>query len=160
MKRALVTLLVAALAAGCSDSGPQPNELAPHPVHGKVMYDGKPAAGVIVTLIPSDAPMVPHIPRNPQSVTTPDGTFALSTFADGDGAPEGGYQVVFRWPGEKNAKAEGEAQEDTDRLMGWYDGTHSTLTCRVKPGRNDLPTFNLPKVDRPPPASRGVPGRN
>ncbi|HEY1189814.1 MAG TPA: hypothetical protein VGE74_19350 [Gemmata sp.] len=159
-RAALLLFPFVLLVAGCSSSAPEPNALLPHPVRGKVMYDGKPAVGVVVTFIPSDAPMVPHIPHNPRGVTGADGTFALTTFAEGDGAPEGGYQIVFRWPGEKNLQAEGEAQEDTDRLMGWYDGTHSTLTHRVKSGSNDLPPFNLPKVDKPPPFSKGVPGRN
>jgi hypothetical protein len=34
-------------------------------------------------------------------VTGPDGSFTLSTYGDGDGAPQGGYQVVLLWPPEQ-----------------------------------------------------------
>src|SRR5215208_2481339 len=98
MPMRLSRLLVPAallLAAGCgsSDGG----AVVPHPVAGRVMYDGKPAVGVVVTLLPTDAPMVPRIPQNPHAVTGPDGRFAISTFAEGDGAAEGGYQVILTW---------------------------------------------------------------
>ena len=83
------------LAIGCSGSD---NAVVPHPVSGKVVYDGRPAVGVEVTLIPGDAPMVPRIPRNPHGVTGLDGRFAITTFTEGDGAAEGGYQIVLTWP--------------------------------------------------------------
>ena len=146
------------LAAGCS--GPE-QKVVPHPVSGRVMYDGQPAAGVEVTLIPTDAPMVPLIPRNPRGVTGPDGKFHISTFSDGDGAAEGGYQIVLFWPAAKKTGEDEYLEEmDSDRLLGWYDGTHSNLTIRVKPGPNEIPVLNLPRVVKPPPESQGVPGRN
>ena len=63
-----------------------------------MFYDGKPAAGVQVFLFPTAAPMVPDIPANPHGVTGPDGRFTIGTYADGDGAAEGSYQVVLFWP--------------------------------------------------------------
>ena len=101
-----------------------------------------------------------RIPRNPHATTGDDGTFSIGTFTEGDGAAEGGYQIVFTWPGETDENAEGEAKQDVDRLKGWYDAKHSTLNIRVTAGENALPTFNLPKVTQPPPASTGIPGRN
>jgi hypothetical protein len=154
--------LVAALLAGCS--GPKTADLTPHPVTGKVTYDGKPAAGVKVTLVPTDAPMVPKIPQNPHAVTRADGTFAVTTFTDGDGAAEGGYQLVLTWPpdpAEKAAKADSSDEaQDADRLMGWYDPLHTTLSVRVKPGANEVPPINIAKIAGPPPVAQGVPGRN
>jgi hypothetical protein len=157
--RLLRVLFPAALvvAVGCSGSEAT---VVPHPVSGRVMYDGKPAVGVVVTLLPSDAPMVPRIPQNPHAVTGADGRFTITTFAEGDGAAEGGYQVVLIWPPARDEKSESEEQKDVDQLLGWYDGTHSTLSVRVKPGPNELPTYNLRKVSQPPPVSQGVPGRN
>jgi hypothetical protein len=159
MVRSLL-LVVALGAAGCSAPAPAPNPGASQPVRGRVIYDGKPAAGVAVTLLPIDAPMVPQIPHNPRAVTGADGTFVLGTFTDTDGAAEGGYQILLHWPGEKNEKAEGEGEEDTDRLKGWYDGLHSQLNYRVKPGENAIPDLVLPKVTAAPPPSAGIPGRN
>jgi hypothetical protein len=161
--RLLLTLLPAALiaGAGCSSDNPENAPVVPQPVTGKVIYDGKPAEGVEVTFVPTDAPMTPRIPRNPHGVTAADGTFTLTTFQDGDGAAEGGYLVVLKWPGVPDENAEGgEAAEVPDKLRGWYDGTHSQLTYRVVPGENAVPEFKLPKVVAPPKAAQGVPGRN
>lgn len=159
MVRSLLLLLTLG-AVGCSSSAPAPNPAGSQAVRGKVIYDGKPAAGVQVTLLPTDAPMVPQIPHNPRGVTAADGTFVIGTFTDTDGAAEGGYQIILVWPGEKNPNAEGEGEEDTDRLKGWYDALHSQLNVRVKAGDNTIPDLNLAKVTRPPPPSSGIPGRN
>jgi hypothetical protein len=144
--------------AGCGggDDGP----VVPQPVTGKVYYDGKPAVGVKVFLIPTDAPMVPRIPQNPHGITGPDGSFSITTFKDGDGAAEGGYQVVLMWPPDESKRGTADEESETDRLQGWYDGTHSTLNVRIKAGTNDIPTYNLPKRTQPPQPSQGVPGRN
>jgi hypothetical protein len=161
MRCVLFLVPAALLAAGCpAASNLEDQPVVPHPVTGTVLYDGKAAAGVIVTLIPSDAPMVPRIPRNPSAMTKEDGTFAITTFTQGDGAAEGGYLVVLKWPGELDENAEGEAKQETDRLKGWYDIKHSSFNIRVEAGTNALPTFNLPKVTQPPPSVFGVPGRN
>ena len=160
MRHGVLLIAVAALtAAGCAN-GPDNGPVVPHPVSGKVMYDGKPAAGVQVTLIPGDAPMVPRIPRNPHGITGSDGRFTITTFTEGDGAAEGGYQVVLVWPKPEDETSDLEEHVDADRLLGGYDATHSTLNVRVKSGDNELPTFNLRKVTQPPAASEGVPGRN
>lgn len=152
-------VLVAALVAGCAGGG-NDGPVVVHPVSGKVMYDGKPAEGVEVTLLPTDAPMVPRIPRNPHAVTGPDGRFSISTFAEGDGAAEGGYQVILVWPPAKGATSETEEAQDSDRLLGWFDAMHSTLSVRVKAGANEIPVINAVKQTQPPPATQGIPGRN
>ncbi|MCE9565602.1 MAG: DUF4198 domain-containing protein [Planctomycetes bacterium] len=158
--RILVLLLpgVSLLAIGCSAADSQ--VVVPQPVTGKVVYDGQPAAGVRVTLIPTDAPTVPRIPHNPYGVAGADGTFSLTTFQEGDGAAEGDYQIVLSWPAEQTKKSEREEVEDPDRLLGWYDPTHSKLSLRVTAGQNVVPLIKLPKVSQPPPISQGVPGRN
>ena len=169
MRRTTVLVpLLAALLSGCSEQ--KPADLTPHSVTGKVTYDGKPAVGVKVTLLPIDAPGVPKIPQNPHAVTKADGTFAITTFAAGDGAAEGGYQLVLAWPVDPEERAaraaKGEKVEssdeaqDADRLMGWYDPLHSSVNVRVKPGANTVPAINIPKLTAPPPVSQGVPGRN
>ena len=147
--------LALAAALGC---GGAPEKIPTHPVSGQVKYAGKPAAGVKVFLYPTSAPVVPEIPTHPYGVTGSDGRFTLSTYGDGDGAPEGGYQVILLWPPET---AEGEeAGADADRLLGWYDVKHSALTVQVKPGENALPPFDLPARTTPAGESPGVPGRN
>lgn len=157
---ALLLPAVVLLAAGCGQSGP--TGVAVHPVSGQVLYDGKPVAGVEITLLPTDAPMVPAIPRNPRAVTGADGRFTIGTFGEADGAGEGGYQIICHWP--KTAPgAEMEEEVDPsedDRLLRWYDPLHSKFNVRVKPGDNVIPTLKLDKHSQPPPKSEGVPGRN
>lgn len=159
--RFVMTLIPAAVlaVAGCgtSDKG-----VVARPLSGQVLYDGQPVAGVEVTLLPTDAPMVPSIPRNPHATTGPDGRFAIGTFAESDGAAEGGYQILCHWP-KTSPGAEGEEEVDTaldDRLLGWYDAMHSKLSVRVKADGNDPLVIKLDRHSQPPPKSEGIPGRN
>ncbi|MFQ3593853.1 MAG: hypothetical protein SNJ82_11800 [Gemmataceae bacterium] len=141
-------------AIGCGNSAPVPT----YPTSGSVIYDGKPAKGVQVFLLPTSAPIVPQVPQNPYGITDELGRFRLTTYGDFDGAAEGGYQVVLLWPDENAAEeAEGASQ---DRFLGWYDATRSQLTVNIKTGINELPAFKIPKVTRPPEELKGVPGRN
>jgi hypothetical protein len=148
-------VLAIVAAAGCDSQSNA--RVAVHPVSGKITYGGKPAAGVRVYFYPTSAPGVPEIPANPHGVTGPDGTFTLSTYGEGDGAAEGGYQVVLFWPPEAK---EDEETADSDRLLGWYDVAHSKLTAEVKPGPNEIPVIQIPVATRSPEMLEGVPGRN
>jgi hypothetical protein len=145
---------VVVAAVGCAGGSDQATV---YPVRGKVVYDGKPAAGVKVYFNPAEGPRAPGVPANPSAVTGPDGTFSLTTLTDGDGAPEGNYQVILLWP------AEGEEGGDVggpDRLLGWYEASRSKLSVTVKPGDNDVPTIQVPAVKKPPGEMKGVPGKN
>jgi hypothetical protein len=147
-------LLMALAAVGCGG----PARVNCHPVSGQVLYDGRPAAGVQVFLMPTSAPMVPQVPKNPNAVTDSDGRFRLSTYGKEDGAAEGGYQVVLFWP-PPSADPEDE-ESNSDRLLGWYNPSRSQLTAQIKAGENQLPVIRIPPISRPPQASQGVPGRN
>lgn len=140
--------------AGC---GPAKPPIEPYPVKGRVLYVDQPAAGVVVFLLPVTAPVVPDIPSNPRGVTDANGEFSLSTFGEGDGAPEGSYVLVMRWPPDAS---EGRGEGDQDKFLGWYDGAHSKLNVRVKAGENVVPTIKVDRITAPPHVSRGVPGKN
>jgi len=147
-------LAVALAVTGCDSSPPK---VPVHPVSGQILYDGKPAVGIEVFLYPTSAPTVPEIPAHPHGTTGPDGRFTLGTYAESDGAPEGGYQVVLYWSA---AKSEDEETKE-DRLLGWYTVARSKLTATVKPGSNELPPIQLPVMKLPPSAAgTGIPGRN
>ena len=160
MRYAWLFIPTVLLLAGCGKSDSE--AVVVHPVSGQVVYDGKPVAGVEITLLPTDAPMVPIIPRNPRAVTDGEGRFVIGTFTESDGAAEGGYQIICHWP--KTAPgAESEEEIDPsedDRLLRWYDPMNSKFSVRVKPGENIVPRLQLVKHLQPPPKSDGIPGRN
>jgi len=137
-------LIVSGLCAagGCSSSSPHDikNPKAVHPVVGKVFVSNKPAVGAFVLLVPvNDAAENPD-PR-PRAEVKEDGTFALSTYKDSDGAPVGDYVVTIRWPG--GVRPDG-SEEPADKLMGRYsDAATTKLRATVKEGPNEFPRFDL-----------------
>lgn len=153
MKRVLIVMALGLVGCG-APGGP----VVTHPVSGAVAYDGKPAAGVRVYLVPTSAPMVPDVPQNPYGVTDDAGRFKLTTYKDADGAAEGGYQIVLMWP-KGQLGDEGENATE-DRFLGWYDAVRSKLTAQIKGGPNELPPIRVAAITRPPEESKGIPGRN
>lgn len=158
MTRRVFLLPAAALLAAVGCSRP-PEPVKVYPVRGQVVYNGKPAAGVRVVLFPTGATYDGEIPANPHGETGPDGRFTLTTYADGDGAPEGGYRVVLQWPPDVT-DGDGEEEGEEDRLLGWYSVVNTQLTADIKPGENELPPFKLPAKQVPPEQAEGIPGMN
>lgn len=72
-------------ATGCGSSGT-------HPVHGRVVLkeDGKPLTGGMVIFEPADE----SLKVNAHGSIQKDGSYRLSTYQDGDGAPPGRYRVL------------------------------------------------------------------
>lgn len=154
----LAAAVVALALVGCgSTDGPEWN-LSPHPVKGKVLYDGKPVEGVLVGLIPIDAPMPPAIPANPTATTGPDGSFSIGTVQPGDGACPGRYQIVLNWMVSK--EDESDEENRFDKLLGWYDAAHSSLFITVVEGENVVPPIAIPPRTILPEQLPGIPGRN
>src|SRR5262245_57968148 len=58
-----------------------------YPVHGKVMFDGQPTEGALITLRALDASQ--PFDKLPSARVKPDGTFAIGTYEAEDGAPSG-----------------------------------------------------------------------
>jgi hypothetical protein len=82
---------VAFTSLGCSKAD---NHVPVYPVTGKIQYQGKPINGAFVTLEPKT-----HVEGVPGSRATvqADGTFAVTTFNGGDGAPAGEYTLAVQW---------------------------------------------------------------
>lgn len=87
------SLLCLALLVGCGRSR-EPWEVV-HPASGVLTWQGQPVVGAQITLVPTDS-KVPESVR-PTAVTGENGAFEISTYADGDGAPEGDYKVSVIW---------------------------------------------------------------
>ena len=112
----------------------------PVPVSGRVLVNGGPAKGVVLTFYHvgdwGTASIVP------QGWTDDGGHFEMATYGVKDGAPEGEYLVTAEWPSYIRAKEWG-----PDKLGGKYAKKESSgLKIHVDKGKNELPPIEL-KVD-------------
>ena len=88
INRTALVALVCVTVVGCGGGGiSAPRSV---PTSGTVLFKGKPAEGVKVTLHPKF-----DMKFTPNGVTGKDGRFILSTAAPVDGAPPGEYSVTF-----------------------------------------------------------------
>lgn len=88
-----LALLLVVPALGCG--GGKPSAV---PAGGKVTYrKTTPPAGALVVFHPTDPAFEKRIGGKPVATVRDDGTFTLTTYADGDGAPEGEYGVTVDW---------------------------------------------------------------
>ena len=85
----LVVLALALLCSACS-SGRKPV----NPVRGQILVDGKPAANAQVLFHPAEGS---NEDLKPTGQTDDQGYFHLTSYTNGDGAPEGSYIVTVTW---------------------------------------------------------------
>ena len=139
MKPALASIVcVTVLLVGC---GKPSNEKPVYQVQGKILVDGQPADQVQIGLH-DVAGLDKNRPTYPQGFSQPDGSIRLSTYADGDGAPEGEYKVTFKLQ-EYNLLSR--SFSGPDKLKEKYtDPKTTTFTIKVGSGQtNDLGTVEL-----------------
>jgi hypothetical protein len=125
-------VVVAFLLVGCGNPGQ--TRIAVYPVEGKVLVGGIPAANAHVTFHPTadGAPI-------PVGRTGPDGTFTLTTFTAGDGAPAGEYVVTVVWPNDSILRDECADVTTHDRLNNAYtDPAKRRLVVTVRPESNTV----------------------
>ena len=88
----VVANLAMAAALGCGKAETQC--VSTVPAIGTITFKGQPIPGAFVTLHPkTPAENVP----TPRASVGRDGTFEVTTFKGGDGAPEGEYVVTVQW---------------------------------------------------------------
>jgi hypothetical protein len=86
------------LSAGRTSHRAQPPRKPVFPVSGQVLYTGFPAEGAHVYLFPLDSSELDDWPTGfPRGEVSADGSFVLSTYAPGDGAPAGRYLLMVHW---------------------------------------------------------------
>src|SRR6185369_2161059 len=86
-----VALVPSVLAlAGCGEK-----ELPVFPVAGKVSYAGQVPVGAQVVLHSTSDSLPPTVV--PTATVQPDGSFQLSVYRPGDGAPAGDYVATIQW---------------------------------------------------------------
>jgi hypothetical protein len=122
------------LLLGCSQKN-EPARTPTFPVMGKFMYEGKPAAGVMLKLLPEATKG-----RTPTATVREDGSFSMSYYGQDDGAPAGKYRLLVLW---MRPPAEGGLPQDYFR--GRYaDPQNAVKTIEVLEAPNDLGTIALP----------------
>jgi hypothetical protein len=130
----LLGVAVFLLLTGSCASGRKPV----YPVRGQVFVGGQPAAQAFVVLHPTDDDG-PQATR-PYGHAGADGSFTLTTYDQGDGAPAGEYVVTIVW------LAPTGGEDPPDRLKGQYrDPKTSKLRASVQKGPTELAPFQLPR---------------
>jgi hypothetical protein len=125
-------LLLGMLTLGCgSGDGRKPV----YPAKGKVVgADGKPLAGAIVTLHPTEA-LTDHR-HKPAGMADEEGNFTLGTYTETDGAPAGDYVVTVEWRRVRKSPME---PVPPDRLGGKFSNPKSSqLKQTIVKGENRI----------------------
>lgn len=140
---------------GCGDEDWQAET---YPAQGRITINGESPSGTVVELHSTgEQPDVRN--SRPWAIVQEDGTYVLSTYETGDGAPVGDYKVVLRWPPDVTQPSL------ADRLGGAYSTPQrSPWMVNISEGDNELPPIELtgakvlPKEKLTPPGGQGPPG--
>jgi hypothetical protein len=143
-----VLLLFALLAGLAASSSCGRTEKGLYPVRGQVFYEGKPASGAVVFFHRQGDPGPKdgstgggHATDLASGNVGADGSFELTTFNRGKGAPAGRYAVTVSWtsPSPGGGDSGGKSLLPPRYLYPAY----SKLVAEVKEGDNELPPFQL-----------------
>lgn len=130
------------VACGCSK--PREDQLPVFSVSGTVTYNGQPMKGASIVLVPSQHDRRLRMP--PFGVVGDDGSFVITSYGKGDGAPAGEYKVTFTWP-------DG-TEEPADLLKGRLsDPRRPSGVVTIAEGDNVLPPIELKGPAITPPAT-------
>lgn len=141
--------LAPVLAAACLVVvGCEPGKPAAVPAGGKVMFKKTtPAAGALVVFHPTDPAVEKTIGGKPFATVKEDGTFTLTSYAEGDGAPEGEYGVTVDWrvKGKETGFSIGDSgSAGTPKLKPKYSNPQQPFTkVTVKKGEPNQFTFEV-----------------
>jgi len=115
---------------------PDGDRLAVHPVVGKLLVAGQPAAGATIVLHPQD-PSIPTEVR-PTAQVLADGTFKVTTYEPGDGAPLDDYKLTVEWRRLVD-QGQGELLPGPNVIPAVYGKPESTpMRVTVKEGTTNL----------------------
>jgi hypothetical protein len=128
----VATPFLLALVVGCSG---EPQRPAVYPVTGQVLFDGRPAAGAVVSF---------HAKGTTGQFPTPSakadgrGNFTLTTYQAEDGAPQGDYVVTVEL--RPFITKNGEVEQGPNQLPPKYSSPKTTtVVASVTEGENKVP---------------------
>ena len=133
-------LMMLAVVSGCSS---EPPRVPVFPVTGKVTFKGKPADGAQVVLFPVNTENTAELA--PSGKVGKDGTFSLTAYEPGDGAPEGDYVATISWRKMvSGGKGEGGATAGPDVIPKQYgSAATSPVKVSVKGGPTQIPPIAI-----------------
>jgi hypothetical protein len=138
----VATLLVASTfpLLGCSRTSAIPGEVPVFPLKGQITLDGQPTPGAFVTFHPATGEKANAV--QPTAWVDKDGSFALTTYRAGDGAPAGEYVVTVHW--QQLVGVGDNARLGPNLIPPRYDNPQaSDLRFRVAQGANELAAIRL-----------------
>jgi hypothetical protein len=123
---------------GCSEASKPA-----YPVRGQILIEGKPAARALVAFHPVGATGREAV--HPAGQADDQGNFTLTSFAAGDGAPPGEYQVtvVCLVPTKARSRDDDETVTRNDLPVRYAKAETSQLRVTVAKGENTLPAITL-----------------
>lgn len=137
----LVMVPLLALLSGCNKGEQRPEV---HPVAGQLTVNGQPAEGALLSFHPADGVNFDQRGSRPRATVEADGSFTVSTYGDGDGAPAGEYAVSVVWI--ENP----ESATPVDKLDGRFaDPEQSEWRVRIEEGENQLEPYRIEGVRLP-----------
>ncbi len=114
-----------------------------YPVRGKVFIDGQPAAGADIVLYPT-TPLTDMDADYPRAGVANDGTYAIGTYGQADGAPAGRYMVsIYKGGDSSDEGPQFKKPRTVDPFRKFKDPANSGLTLEVSEGKNDGKDFDL-----------------
>ena len=126
------------MAVGCGEAKVERTPV--FPVTGQVTVKGQAAHGAIVALHPK-APLEGGAP-NPRANVDKDGTFSVTTFDKGDGAPAGEYVVTVLWY-KPIGKGNDVAPGPNVVPRKYATAATSDIVVKVAAGQNSIPPIKL-----------------
>ncbi|MGV3485973.1 MAG: hypothetical protein ACO1RT_16275 [Planctomycetaceae bacterium] len=121
----------------CQGCGGDDWRSATYPAQGQVLINGAAPAGAVVELHAAGEKPDSRNSR-PWAVVQDDGSYRLTTYTTGDGAPPGQYAVTVRWPPDVNQPSL------ADRLGGAYAVVErSEWNVTISEGENVLPAIEI-----------------
>ena len=135
----LAALVLGGILSGCGGSPERPE--AVYPLTGELHFEGQPAAGASIVLYPQDE----SISARPKASVGDDGTFAVTTYELGDGAPPGEYKVTIEWRRPvAGQEVGGDEMPPPNVLPPAYASPKTTpVTVTVAEGENEFPALKF-----------------
>jgi hypothetical protein len=109
------------------------------PVRGRVLWQGKPLANALVVLHPQNTAQLASL--RPVAHADDSGSFELTTYEEGDGAPVGDYAVTIEW---RRPAREQDKDPPANQLPARYSRPDSTpLHVTIDKNTSELPALEV-----------------